>query len=282
MPRLVLGLLTLALVSAGCGLGHGEEAAEVRTSADLLRDVDTARIDMRLLTTVRRTSESPPPEAEFTRLEGAVDLASNQAQLVVAEPPDREGVPILFDGYELYLPRGGDLDGERPWANLDFARADFPDPTSDDREAGVEFPPISPVLLIRMLEGALAGGIEHVGEATVRGERLERYEARFSYETIADELPEPARRGFENMRAAMGYSAEFSEGEVWIGDDGYPRRIIYDFEQRVNRRDLFVLRVTLDLLEVGGDVEVSVPSADELLGDDLRAYRQLWGEFQRG
>jgi hypothetical protein len=131
-----------------------------------------------------------------------------------------------------------------------------------------------PALLVPLLAGALDGSVERVGSATLGAVRTTHY--RFTLDR------KRATAGFDRDRAAT-YRTLFTlfevadrviPAEVWLDDDGLPRRLVVVLPGRIGRTKLTELSVRLDLETFGQPIRVEVPEPKRV--EPVGRLAEMW------
>lgn len=278
-PRL-LGLLTTGalLLSTACGFQARKEEAEfVIDTPDRVRDRGTARIVWaQELTPIE--VDDPQSVRAFGlpfRIGGDLDLSDRRSTaFVVGDAGPSSDLPLIaFDGDVVFLRRLTDPEGPRPWVSLDLSEVE--EERIDDPTIG--FNALNPAVWVDLLGGALTGSIEEVATEEVGGRPTTRYRLNVDREKAFDDLPDDRIQDLEEMFLLLGAEGIVTPAELWLDEEGLPRRFVYELEQRVDRRTAFRLTLTFDMSEFGTPVEITTPSEDEVIRVD--GLRQLLAEF---
>lgn len=278
LPRRLLGLAVAVglLAAPACGFRERRVQAEfVVETADRARTASSVRIVMtqtlRALEITRtdiQTHLFPIPIA------GSLDVAGRRAAPGVTMPgaAPAETPFLVFDGELLYLHSLSPEEGERPWARVDLGEVE------DVEDPLIGFNVINPATWVELLGGALTGSIERVDEEKVDGERLVHYEANFDREkAFQDLLDDDEFERLTTLFELMGVQSIVIPGEVWLDERGLPRRLVYEVEQRVDRRNAFELTLSFDFFEWGRDASIERPAEDDIV--EVDGVLQLLGEL---
>ena len=296
-PRLRVSLLGgLLAATPGCGLGDRQHRADVIVeSVDRVFASDSASgtltAQVRVLKTPdvgRRAPEEADapalPEQAFPPLPAVtfdvgLDFAQRRAVL------GREGKPTeIFDGLDLYGVRLAATERDaRPWLRVSLE--DLVEGTGElnvpqDSPSAV-MNAISPIVLVDLAAGALAGSIDSGVPETVDGVELTRYDANFDIEkslekTRDDAYPEDILEPLETSFDLLTLHGTVHEGSVWLDAEGRLRR--FRLELEVSKQRDFVFGVELDLVmgAYGEPVKVPVPEEASILeADSLVSFLRL-------
>lgn len=211
--------------------------ASVRAAADAARAAGTVR------TSVDVTLD-PGPVLTENHGEGGFDFAGDAGTLSVRAKTGAIEQPI-----ELIV-LGSDLYSRYPENSPKWYRQDW--------EGGLMQPGLAPAEWLDLLAAAddddvTAEGTEEVGDASTT-----RYVVDLSYEEIVDAVDEE----LEERLADLAPTVEFEPFEVWIDDEGLPRRlrVTATMEQPDSTIDFVG---TLELYDYGADVTIEPPDEFE-------------------
>lgn len=291
--------LVLLVTASGCGVwaGLGDKerwAEEIREAPGTARAHGTAQAGLEIVRVHPvETTLRDAPEPMFRRMTGGVvfpDTAGEPGELFeggmarfsVQEPQAQAEVPVLFYDLRLFLPRQRQGDGP-PWVGYEFrGDPDLEEIDVTDRRLAVGLNVFNPVFLVDLLHGALTGSVEMVGEATISdgGEEVPvvRYRANFSRDAATRDVFEFRREAVLRMFEVMGVGDEIFPGEVWIDEEGRPRRIRYVMEQQQDRVNIFRTSIDLELGGYGTEVEVPDEPAERMGEEEFGSFVE---EFMR-
>jgi hypothetical protein len=287
--RALAAVTALALPLAACGLGDKEAYADAIVDATD-RAFDSGTVSGTLAVSMQ-VIRFPDGMAAFGGVqlggdmaEAAQDQAMAESQALVADvvldlERDRASVQIpgtehpfvLFDGMEAYGRRydAGERDA-RPWVRVDLADLDDGgselSPTEDQPFIGGYA--ISPVALLELASGPLTGSIERASTDEIDGVPVTRYDANFDIEKVLRDTrrsawPEDRRDAFEDVLDVLAVRGSTHEGQVWLDDDGNPRRFKLRLREEPIRKFLIDVIIQLDLTTLGAPAAVDVPTAQE-------------------
>lgn len=277
--RRVAGLaLVGALLASGCGFQERRAQADfVVDTAERVRQAGAAQLLMvQTLQPIQLTDTDIQIHPFPIPMAGALDIAARRTSPGVADEEtvlQVEGPLMVFDDEILYVRRLGADPGERTWAKLDLAEVgDLDDPL-------IGFNIINPVLWVELLGGALTGSVERMGEDEgPDGEQLVRYRANFDREkAFRDEFDDDEFQRLIERFELMGITDIVIPGQVWLDEDGLPRRIVYRAAQRVDRNNAFALVLAFQLSGYGGEAAIELPDPDETV--EVEGILQLINEL---
>jgi hypothetical protein len=287
-------LVVAALVAAGCSLGSRQAMADtVIKAADVAAALKT--VTGRLSASVEPVKTKRPPRPgpprvlpiSATGLSLVSDLSTGTT--FIGGAGQLGGPTLVFSGSTVFQRRGTvpsnlQVAGSaaatnliilgapvvetvptpgkptpRPWVKMDYDRLPR---TSQERTAGSLG--LDPGKLVRLLRGALAGSLENVGREEIEGAPATHYTMNVSREKATRGLPNRERIRLEKVFAANAVDGDISKAEVWIGDDGRPRRILARLRQRVDSVTQVDLVVTLDISGYGDPVTTEPPKKREV------------------
>ena len=275
MKRVALVLCGLVLLAPSCSLGPREDWAEAIHDAHLAAAREgTARVrtatDVKVIETVIRQE----PKPLIARMEGTAEFDAARARLVGggAKRP-----VVVFDELVVYLPRSETsiAGGSKHWARFDFTREPEADLDDTDRLRSVGAGIVSPVVALDLLQGALTGSIRRVGPETIGGTATTHYRLRISQDSAAREIDdEDHSEGTLRLLESLGVQEDIFPAEVWLDDQGLPRRIIFVMRQQKDRVNAFELRVAWEFFDYGAAVpSIVVPSrSDTVRSPRVRAF----------
>ena len=183
---------------------------------------------------------------------------------------------VVMDDLVFYGRRAGVPDDDaRPWVRL--ALSDVTEDAGeiqpfDDGAAGVAFA-FHPALLVDLVAGTLTGSIDAAGTEEVNGVETTRYDVNISVrkalgDVRRDRYPEERREQVEELIELLAIDGDVHPGEVWLDGGGIVRRFSIRFRQEPQTRVEFDMVVTVDILDVGGAFDASVPEPREVLSVD--------------
>lgn len=255
-PGLAAVLSALAL--AGCGGGSTSTASFVE-AADAAQSADTIRFSM----TGTFTAEG---ESWAMEGHGATDTSAGRTAFTMTMPKSLDIEAAVMAGTKIYLRMPtlkDELPGLKPWIELDLQRLGQAEGIGF--QALADFPAQTDLLTLMAYLRA-AGSAEEVGSEEIRGVETTHYRSEVDLPRDADIVAD------ENPRAAWSIRRREADGElivpldVWIDEDDLVRRL--SFEQSLPDGSSF--EVTVDLNDFGADVDVALPSRE-----DVTSYGEL-------
>ena len=202
---------------------------------------------------------APPPTAAA---DGLAALAGRSALLGGAAPPDPSGVAARgsgppapsnlpgLDAAAAAAPLAG-KSAARPWVKLDYNRLPR---ASDEKVAGSLA--ISPVLLVRMLRGTLAGSVR-LADTAPDGTR--HYRLRFSRDKAERGLDNRMRIEIEKTFIAHAAGSDIAQGEAWVARDGSLVGATIRLRQELSSATKADLSAHLAITERGTPVQIDIP-----------------------
>lgn len=274
--------MVLVLLAAGCGIQEKKENAErIRDSIEKLAVHGTASAQLtyslRILETPRNAGGASiqglpllqegartPEVSALILLDYRKKLA--QTSLPAAEPDQAPVAVQVFDGDVLYQRRlnqaGAGTTGGRQWVKLDFG--DHYDDREHAKGDGFGSQSLNPAWLVDLVGGALMGSVEELGTEPVRDVQTTHFEVNFSWDDAFEDVDDDEREGFLAAASMMGIPERVVKGEVWIDDEGLPRRIRANVRQQRDRNERLELQYTLELFDFGGAAVIEVPTGDDV------------------
>lgn len=152
---------------------------------------------------------------------------------------------------------------DKPWVKLDF----------DDLAAasGLDFSAMmeqsqqtSPVAYLQAL--VAAGDVRVVGRETIRGTATTRYSGRVTADQMAAAYTGKLREQLKGMMTSLG--AQPMSIDVWLGDDGMPRRMRCSMTMNGNKTQM-----SMEFLQYGTKLDVRPPPASKTTD-----FREFTGE----
>lgn len=267
----------ITVVTSSCSLGDKQAQADRITRS--VRRLDTAGVASGEGSWRFRIEEIPGTVAgQFEqvnalppiRLALVADQRRSRAQLAAPDNPPL----VIFDNHVVYAQRSGSGLSSRDWARLDFgALSRLPDPSLEAVINNVgqgSIALLNPAHLFDLVEGALTGSIERLGEEIVGSQPATRFRANLSLDKAEGELDlsEEQRDARRRVLKILAFKGDVVPAEIWIGDDGTLRRVSLTFAQRPAPRTKMSFTVDLELAEFGAVPSPRVPPRKEFLRVD--------------
>jgi hypothetical protein len=254
----------------------------VAEAAENTVDEGTARF------TIEATSEDTGFDDDSIEVEGEVDFDAGQRRLTFSGADG--DLDMIVDGSEVYLELPATEDDD--WVRVDLDLL-FDTEVGTGGPGGIPFQ--DPTDNIRVLGASVVEASEE-GTEQVNGEDTTHHRLVIDLVEAADESTDDARDAAERLAEQTGL--EELEMEVWIGDDDdLIHRIAYvlDLDDvRVDETDDDAVEgsveadpegrlvVTVDYRDFGTDVDIELPSEDQIIDLDEEAIRDTLGDLDGG
>lgn len=268
----LLALAGAAGLITGCGADDVPPAA-IADAADRTAAADSARVDVE--GSVEAAGLTEPMTFEAT---GAVDNQRQAGNLEFerfelpsaaagALPPDAFEGEMVFDELIFYMrfpAFEGELPGGKEWLKIDLEEA--------GSELGIDVAQFAqlgrgdPTQSLEYLR-AVSDEVEEVGTEDVRGAATTHYRATIELSRYPELVPEDEREAAEESvdRLIELSGSEEIPVEVWVDEDGMVRRYEQTQTTEVPGAGESTISQTIDLYDFGTEVEVDIPSDDEVL-----------------
>lgn len=271
-------LLTVAASACSGGGGGGMTLDLIAHSADRAAEAGTARFEM----TMEVSGPGVPERAAITGT-GAYDNARQVAEFTMQMSGAANasvGGDVSFDivaaGTILYMNFGpmADLAGfATPWVSFDLTNLEG---LSDLFGASTSPMGTDPSQSLAFLRGA--DNVEELDRVDVREVPTTHYRARADLgDTLAD-LPSAQREVLEpQIETLRDAGLDELPIEVWIDDDGLPRRMRTTMDFPESGDDIpagTAMSIEIDFFDFGEPVSITVPPADQVTD-----IRELLGTF---
>ncbi|MBA3430890.1 MAG: hypothetical protein H0U16_05355 [Actinobacteria bacterium] len=278
--RLLLSwaLAACALVTAGCA---GEETLRdtLAKAAERTQGAQSSRVSYEM----RITSAGAPETIEFggrglfDYQEGRGRFTFDFSELGAAIGQSGGEMEIIYDSLVVYMKYPAitsSLPDAKPWISIDLRALDNTE--GGDLGALYQLSGNDPTQYLTFLRG-VSDDIETIGEEDVRGVPTTHYRATVDLDAAADAVPDEEagtiRTSIEQLKEQLGDDS--LPVEVWIDDDGLPRRTRQDIT--LEGPPQVQQRVTMELYDFGTQVDVEPPPSDEVTG-----LQQLLEESPQG
>lgn len=261
--------LVLTDESAEEALAGGPALATLQAAPDLAAEAESAAFEM----VFEFELPDAPVELRATggysgdRMTMEMDFGSMLAGLAESAgetlPPGfDEPMQMVVDGQRVYMrmPMLDMLTGTSGWLSA------TPEDLATGGDAlGLTGTTSSPSQMLEMLRG-IAGDVEEKGMEEVRGVSTTRYGAVLDFEEVLAEIPAEQR---EQMEAQLdqigGMGLDSVPVDVWVGDDGLPRRLQLAFDGMGEALGVpGSATMTLELFDWGEPVDIQVPAAEDV------------------
>lgn len=243
--------------------------ATLRSAPDLAAEAGSARFEMVFSIDLPEGATEMRAVGAYSgdRMRMEMDLGSMLSGLAEASgealPPGMdEPMEMVIDGDTTYLrmPMLDMLTGTDGW--LSATAADLGDAGAAFGLGGTA---TSPTQILETLRG-VADDVEEVGREEIRGVSTTHHRATLDLERVLDSIPKEQRAQMEDQLGSLdGSDAGSVPLDVWIGDDGLPRRIVMAFHNMGAAMALpGSATMTMELFDYGDDVDVEVPPPSEV------------------
>jgi hypothetical protein len=225
-----------------------------------LEEAETSRFEMEVV------SGGEPGEPPPFRAEGEQDLRTGAMRMVFDLGGTDSRAETLLDGDLLYLRAPlfalftGDADA---WIRVDLEEAGAEAGLDPDQLVPTD---AGPTALLQQLRGA-DEDVEDLGREEIRGVSTRHLRVMVDSDRAVDQTPEELRKQRRTSTDAAGLPSRYPM-EVWIDDDGLPRRIRTVLEVDEEGTDRTTHQTTLDLYDFGVSVDVTPPDAADVVDID--------------
>jgi hypothetical protein len=261
--------LWLAIAGLMVSCSGDDPAALLDRAPEALEEAETSRFAM-LVASAGEDGEQPP-----FRAEGEQDLTTGTMRMFFDLGDETSRTETLLDGDVVYLraPMFALFTGDPDvWVRLDLEEAGEEAGLDPDQLVPTE---TGPAALLQQLRGA--EDIEDLGTEDVRGVATRHLRVTVDPERAADQAPEELREQLRTYADATGLPDTYPM-EVWIDDDGLPRRIRTVLELDEATTGPVTQETTLELFDFGVSVDLTPPDADAVV--DLDQLLQELAELE--
>ncbi|HWC15146.1 MAG TPA: hypothetical protein VG929_11240 [Actinomycetota bacterium] len=269
--RLVPLAIVALLLGAACGSPPAADAdplQAITAASAQTNEAGTARVEMQM--EVEAAGQSMAIAGE-----GAMDMDAQIAHMTMSMDSDDPAMPMadmgeiemVTDGLKVYTKYPAEvmasLPGNKPWALIDMQA--LGESQGMDYAAMAQTSGSDPSQMLQYLNG-VSGDVKTVGQEEVRGVTATRYKATIDLAKVPAQAPadvrEAVRASIKAMQEQIG-KADFPV-EVWIGDDGFLRRMRMSMQSDGGTQGAFSMTMRLDMYDFGEAVTVEVPAASEV------------------
>jgi hypothetical protein len=268
---LLAALVGLLLVLSACGGPSPQDLLDDAPAA--LEEAGSSRFEMRVTAVGEGVDSrySAVGEQDFEtgtmRMEADLGLeASSTETLAVGE--------VMYLRSPMFVLFTGDEDR---WVRVDLRES--------GQAAGLDVDALvegqtGPAALLQQLRGA-ADEVEEVGEEEIRGVATTHLRVVVDTQRAIEDSPPAAREQLRTFAEASGMPDEYPM-DVWIDDDGLPRRLSTVVEVQDETMGTVTQQTVLELYDFGVTVRVEEPDEDEVvdLGDLMAEMEQLEQELR--
>ncbi len=192
-----------------------------------------------------------------TKGDGVQDYVDRKARIVLSVTgqgiPDLPSQEIIVDGdfaYNKAPCSTGPLTG-KTWVKVDQRKLAGLNPSSVASN--------DPTTFLEGLRGA--ENIEKVGIEKVRGVSTTHYKMKINQEKALEQLTAERRAQVEGL---FGTAGPGILADVWIDDDGLPRRYSSSFESGAESPTAFKVKMTFESYDYGTRLDVKIPPDDQV------------------
>jgi hypothetical protein len=222
---------------------------------------------------------------EDLHVQGDLTAAEGRARITFDLPGGPSIEMLLVDGV-MYVSTSGLGVPVAPgvaWMRLDLRELGL-SPEEIARQFGGAGQMSDPASILESLQG-VSDDAREVGPETINGVATTRYHADVDTDRAIDAVPPGAR---DRLRSALDAFPHSFPVDVWIDDEGLPRRIEVRYEAHEGGEDV-AARLRMDFLEYGIPVDVAAPPAESTadvtsllsgLGLDLDSLKQRIEDLQ--
>lgn len=187
-----------------------------------------------------------------------------------------EPMRFVVDGDQVYIrmPMLDALTGTSGWLS-----ASPEDLGQAGGSLGVDVESSDPSALLEMLRG-VAGDVEEIGTADVRGVPTTGYRATISLAKALEEMPAEQREQMGSQFDGLDLGSAQLPVEVWVDDNGLPRRVTMTFGDLMPLEGLGAggsMEMRMEFFDYGEPVTIEVPSPDE-----VTPMTEILGGFTEG
>jgi hypothetical protein len=215
-------------------------------------------------------------QREFSTL---VTLDLDRTRAAVALPKTPDAPFAVYNGLVTYGRRwsAGPRDA-RPWVRVDAADLNEGDELDPTQDAPSFFAfALNPALLVDLIAGPLTGSVKELGTESIDGVPTTHYEANFDIDKVVrktrrKQFPEDRRKAFDDVLDVLAVAGRIHPGEVWLDDEGRPRRFTLRLKEEPIRHFVIEHTITLQLRDFVSGTRLAIPTARERV--DLRSLVQ--------
>lgn len=259
------------LLAASCSLGPREDWANAIADAnDFASRATTAKAQLTIALEVIESVARSKPDLLAKTMKGVVDFADGTSRMTSVTPNKR--LDLYIDDLAYVVPRSAASEGAERFMRIDFAEDPEDDIDVQDRRFAAGFPLLSPNLAVEMLEGVLTGSIDRVGTERVGGAQTTHYSGKAAPEEVTQEIDDDDRAaGIERIFETLGVNEEVIPVQVWIDEEGRPRRVRFVLLQQQDRGNKFSLTMRYDFSAFGTEADIELPSG-AVRTDDFQTF----------
>lgn len=243
----LLGLTGVACGDAGSGGSGGADGVNaIAAAADSATEAGSSRVTMTMAMSVSGQSLELTGEGAFDYDEQVGEMTMTIGGAGLGDPQSME---TIVDGTYLYTKMPAALGGDGGWVRMDMTSV----------AGGASQFSQDPSQYLSFLRGA-SDEIEEVGTEEIDGVTTTHYEAELSFDKILEQAPdEEAADEIRAQLEALGGELDSIPSEVWIDEDGLPRRMQVEMSVEAQGQTAD-MEITMDLFDYGVDVNVEPPA----------------------
>jgi hypothetical protein len=203
----------------------------------------------------------------------AADLRHGRVAFVAAQPGGATEATRIYAGTTIYARRAAQTAAnktQRPWVRLDLTGIDPDEIDNSQVELADAFRRIqqtagfdNPLFLLRLLRGALSGSVKVAGHENVGGVPTTHFTLNLDREKALRDDDEQVQDAYESIFKTIFATGTVFPGEVWLDQQGLPRRYSMTLKSKLRRRSIADLRLTVELSDVGQPVDIPLPTKSE-------------------
>lgn len=269
--RLVPFATVALLLAAACGSppsGDADPLQAISAASAKTNDAGTAGVEMQM--SIEATGQSMNIAGQ-----GAMDMDAQIAHMTMTMESDDPAmamadvgeIEMVMDGLKVYTKYPPEvmasLPGNKPWALIDMQAVG--ESQGMDYAALAQTSGSDPSQMLQYLNG-VSGNVDTVGREDIGGVTATHYKATVDLSRVSDEAPADIRKAvrasIEAMQEQIGKST--IPVDVWIGDDGFLRRMTMSMQSDGGAQGPFSMAMTLDMYDFGEAVSVEVPPASQV------------------
>lgn len=289
LRKLAVASATVLVLATGCAsqadeatvLTGSAAAAALRAAPDVAADAGSGRFEMTMsfatpdgdvdiVATGVFAGERMRMELDFGAAVAGLGAAGGEAP----PPGFDEPMEMIVDGTTAYLrvPMLEMLTGTSGWL-----RASAEELGASGESFGLGAGASDPSQLLETLRG-VAGDVVEVGPEEVRGVSTTRYRATIDLAEALEAAPEAQRERLEAQLDGFGTDGVTLPVEVWIDDDGLPRRMSIDLAGVAEMANELGpggrASMTIEFFDYGDDITIELPDPA-----DTTAFGDVLGGF---
>jgi hypothetical protein len=231
----------------------------VLASSDKVADTTTMAFSMTMGTPAGSFTGQGAMDVKGPLMTMTMDMAS------LMSPAERKAgtkVGMVLNDQAMYMqfPGLAKETGGKHWMRLDLATLGEGNPFAAMAE---QFRDADPSKNVEFLEGVK--DVTTLGTEDVRGVSTTHYKVTIDLKQALNDVPEGLRAMVSEALAQMGGDGTLP-GEVWLDNDGLPRRFVYDMSLPVGEGGApAVLHFNMEMFDFGLPVSVTIPPDNDVV-----------------